>query len=75
MKTSFLHYMTTQMTAPTESIEQSVTTLCNDYQGNSQQEIDKQVDNIQRKSEMLLDLLNHMAHFTKPETGKEGDHE
>lgn len=75
MKTSFLHYMTTQMTAPTESIEQSVTTLCNDYQGNSQQEIDKQVDNIQRKSETLLDLLNHMAHFTKPETGKEGDHE
>ena len=31
MRTSFLHYMTNQMALPSESIDRSVTTLCNNY--------------------------------------------
>ena len=74
MKTTFLHYITNQMAVPAESIDRSVTTLCNNYQAISKEEIDKQVDNIERKSEALVELLNHMAHFTETETGKEADH-
>lgn len=75
MKTSFLHYMTNQMAVPSESIERSVTTLCNNYHDMSKEEIDQQVDNIQRKSDALVELLNHMTHFTETEAGKEGHYE
>ena len=60
---------------PAESIDRSVTTLCNNYHDISKDEIDKQVDNIERKSDMLVELLNHMAHFTDAETGKEANHD
>lgn len=75
MKTSFLHYITNQMAAPADSIDNSVTTLCNSYHDMSIAEIEKQVDNIERKSEILVELLNHMAHFTDTETGKEAAHD
>ena len=75
MKTSFLHYITNQMALPSETIDRSVTTLCNNYQDLSKDEIDKQVDQIERKSDMLVELLNHMAHFTGVETGKEDRHD
>lgn len=75
MKTSFLHYITNQMAVPAESIDRSVTTLCNNYHDISKDEIGKQVDNIERKSDMLVELLNHMAHFTDAETGKEANHD
>lgn len=75
MKTSFLHYMTNQMAVPAESLDRSVTTLCNNYSNMSKEEIDTQVDNIERKSETLIELLNHMAHFTESETGKEADND
>lgn len=75
MKTSFLHYITNQMSAPAEEIDHSVTTLCNNYLVLSKEEVDKQVETIERKSDALLELLDHMAHFTESETGKEGDHE
>lgn len=74
LKTSFLHYITNQMAAPAENIDSSVTTLCNNYQNMSKEEVEKQVDTIKRKSESLLDLLDHMAHFTGTETGKEVSH-
>lgn len=75
MKTSFLHYITNQMSAPAEEIDHSVTTLCNNYLGLSKEEIEKQVETIEHKSDTLLELLNHMVHFTESETGKEGSHE
>jgi methyl-accepting chemotaxis protein len=75
MKTSFLHYITNQMALPAETIDRSVTTLCNNYQNLSKDEIDKQVDQIERKSDTLVELLNHMAHFTGVETGKEDRHD
>jgi methyl-accepting chemotaxis protein len=75
MRTSFLHYMTNQMALPSESIDRSVTTLCNNYQDIAKDEIEKEVTNIERKSETIVELLNHMAHFTEMEDGKEADHE
>lgn len=75
MKTSFLNYITNQMALPAESIDQSVTTLCNNYRSLSKDEICKQVEVIEHKSETLVELLNHMAHFTKSETRKEADDE
>ena len=75
MRTSFLHYMTNQMAVPSESIDRSVTTLCNNYHDITKEEIKKQVTNIERKSETLVELLNHMVHFTEMEEGKEADNE
>jgi methyl-accepting chemotaxis protein len=71
LKTSFLLYMTSQMSTPAENIDNSVTTLCNSYHDSSQQEVEFQVDNIQQKTHALVELLNHIAYFTQPETGKE----
>ena len=67
--------MTNQMSVPTESIDRSVTTLCNNYHDLSKEEIEKQVDNIQRKSDAIVDLLNHMIHFTETDQGKEARNE
>lgn len=75
MKTSFQHYITHQMNDPSNSIDGSVTTICNNRHNISQQETNKQVDNIQRKSQTMVDLLDHLAHFTENETGKEGSYE
>lgn len=65
LKTSFLHYMTKQMSGPTEQIDHCVTTLCNNYNAIEQKELEKQVETIARKGQTLLELLNHMTHFTK----------
>ncbi len=75
MRTSFLHYMTNQMALPSESIDRSVTTLCNNYHDIAKDEIEKEVTNIERKSETIVELLNHMVHFTEMEDGKDADHE
>ena len=75
MKSSFLHYMTKQMAVSTESIDGSVTTLCNNYHYLSQQQKERQVDNIERRTQTIVELLNHIAHFTESNTKKEAAHE
>ena len=75
MKTSFQRYIMQQMNVPTDSIDSSVTTLCNNYHDINKEETDKQVDNIQRKSQMMVGLLDHLAHFSESEAGKEDSHE
>ena len=74
LKTSFLLYMTKQMSESAESIDKSVTMLSYDHQDASQRDIDRQVDNIQRRTQSMVELLNHMAHFTETNTGKEAAH-
>lgn len=61
MKTSFLHYMTTQMTVPSDLIERSVMKLSNNYDTISPQEADFEVTVIKEQSEKILDLLDHMV--------------
>ena len=75
MKTSFLRYMTEQMTVSTECIDKSATKLCNDYTHLSKKEIDQQADNIQQKSQTILEMLKHVAHFAGTDTRKETSHE
>lgn len=62
MKIAFLHHMTNQMLEPTLALENSVKTLCNNYQELTQQEADHEVDNIQQKSHTIIEVLNSMIH-------------
>ena len=75
MKTSFLLYMTNLMSESAESIDNSVTKLCNYCHHLSEKDRNHQVDNIQRKSQTVVELLKHMAHFTETDTGKEVAHD
>ena len=61
MKTSFLHYMITQMTVPSDLIERSVTKLSNNYHDIPVQEANYEVGVIKTQSETVLDLLDHMV--------------
>ncbi len=71
MKTSFLNYMTNQISVPVEGIDKAVTALCNNYQELSKEEKDRLVDNIQLQTQKTVELLDHVAHFAETETGKE----
>jgi methyl-accepting chemotaxis protein len=71
MKTSFLNYMTNQVSIPVEDIDKAVTALCNNYQNLSKEEKDHLVNNIQLHTKTMVKLLNHVAHFAETETGKE----
>ena len=84
MKTTFLHYMTTQMIVPADLIEKSVTKLSNDYFGISPQEAGCEVEVIKQQSKVVLDLLDHMVEALRIEAeesemeikkGKEADHD
>ena len=75
IKMSFLHYMTNQMTEPAQSIDSNVTTLCNNYYTLTNEELNGRVSVIQLKSQAVLDLTNHLAHFTEVEAGKEAAHD
>ena len=47
MKTAFLHHMTNQMTEPSDAIIQSAVNFCDHYNDISQQEADREIENIQ----------------------------
>lgn len=78
MKTTFLHYMTNQMTIPSDLIEHSVTKLSNNYEDISAMEAEYEVDVIKKQTKIILDLLNHMIEaleIEKEEDRKEVAHE
>lgn len=75
MKTSFLHYMTNQMLAPSDAINKSVTTICDHYDDINTQEASRQTDIIRHQSEEMLNLLDHVLHTADSDTRKEGAHE
>ena len=84
MRTSFLHYMTMQMTVPSDLIERSVIKLSNHYGSISPQEAAYEVSVIKEQSGKIIDLLDHMVEalqFEDEETvkdfesGKEVSHE
>jgi methyl-accepting chemotaxis protein len=84
MRTSFLHYMTMQMTVPSDLIERSVIKLSNQYDSISPQEAAYEVSVIKEQSGKIIDLLDHMVEalqFEAEETvkdfesGKEVSHE
>lgn len=75
VKTSFLHYMTNQMLAPSDAISKSVTTICVHYDDINTQEANRQNDIIRRQGEEMLKMLDHMLHTADNDTRKEGAHE
>ena len=75
MKTSFLHYMTNQMTEPSDAIDKSVSELCNNYNSITLKEANREVDMIQKQSHTIIDVLNHMLYAADNDTGKEVAHE
>ena len=62
--------MTNQMTGPSDAIDKSVTTLCNNYHDISQEEIDHEVSNIQKQTDVIIDQLNHLLHVAGNDTEK-----
>ena len=74
LKSSVLNYMTHQLVDPAGQIDSSATILCN-KDDRSEEEKHQEADNIQRKSQTMVDLLNHIAHFTDKEIGKEAGYE
>jgi methyl-accepting chemotaxis protein/sigma-B regulation protein RsbU (phosphoserine phosphatase) len=75
MKTHFLHDMTNQMTIPSGIIEKSVTTLCNDYQHISMEEMNREVSTIKQQSDKIIELLDQMLDAAEDKAGKEATHE
>ena len=71
IKSSFLRYMIKQLEVPALSIDSSVTTLCNNYNKSTKEEVDKQVNNIRIKNEVVIDLLDNITHFSETNEGKE----
>ena len=71
MKTSFLHYMTNQMLAPSDAIDKSVTTLCNYHEDINANETNRQVDIIRTQSEEILHVLDNMLLTAESKSGKE----
>ena len=60
LKTAFLHHMTNQMIAPSQTIVTSVDTLCQHWSSMSKEEAAKVVDSIQKDSQTITDLLGGM---------------
>ena len=60
LKTAFLHHMTNQMIAPSQTILTSVDTLCQQWSNMSKEEAAKVVDSIQKDSQTITDLLGGM---------------
>ena len=75
IKTTFLHFMTNQMIEPAETLDKSVTTLCNDYYDMTSEEADHEAGIIEQQSNVIVDLIDEMLQTAQDETGKEGTHE
>lgn len=75
VKTTFLHNVTNRMIAPSESILESVTTLCDNYQDIALADANRETENIKQQSETILELLSHKFTVSSTERRKEVDHE
>lgn len=73
IKAAFLHYMTNQMVEPAEKLDKSVTTLCNGYRGMTIDEADNAVEEIERQSNVIVELTDQMLQTAQNEEGKGGE--
>lgn len=60
MKTNFLYNMSNQMTTPVKKINQSVMTICDQYNDLTEEETTTQADEIQHQGEKITALLNQL---------------
>ena len=70
VKTSFLHYMTNQMTKPADALDKSVTRLCKNYSRVSSEEIVRQVEAIEQQSRAIVDITDQMLATARGNTEK-----
>jgi methyl-accepting chemotaxis protein len=63
------------MTAPSVIIDNSVTTLCNNYHDISQKDAEQEVEKIKSQSNLIISLLDELVQITELANGKEEDHE
>jgi methyl-accepting chemotaxis protein/sigma-B regulation protein RsbU (phosphoserine phosphatase) len=75
VKTSFFHFVTNQMIAPSESIQHYINILCHHYIELSPEEISQVVDSIDKKSDTVIELINNMLEAADSEAGKEAAHD
>lgn len=75
VKTTFLHNVTDRMIAPSQSIYDSVTNLCDNYNDITLQEAEKEMNNINQQSMTILGLLSQKFSTSYKRTGKEESHE
>lgn len=75
MKTSFLHYVTNQMVAPSQEILRCAKILQERYHELSSREIGYVVDTINKKSDTIVEQLDNMLDVAENEAGKEVGHE
>jgi methyl-accepting chemotaxis protein/sigma-B regulation protein RsbU (phosphoserine phosphatase) len=75
VKATFLHNVTNRMIVPAESINKSVTALCDNYENITLEEADKEISNIKQQSLNILELLSHKFDVPTIKTGKERRHE
>jgi hypothetical protein len=63
------------MTAPATAIDQAVDQFHDITVETPQAETERLTNDIQRQSDVITDLLNHLLEASDTETGKEGAHE
>lgn len=71
VKTAFLHNMTNQMVEPTETIDKSVRTLCDDFQTLTMEETEQMYGVIKTQSEAIVSLLDQQLQSAQKADGKE----
>lgn len=75
VKATFLHNVTNRIIPPAESINKSVTALCDNYENITLEEADKEISNIKLQSQNILELLSHKFDVPTIKIGKERRHE
>jgi K+-sensing histidine kinase KdpD len=74
LKTAFLYFITNRMTAPSVIIDNSVTTLCNNYDDISLKDAESEARKIKEQSQVILELLDELVHVTEIDSRKEVTH-
>lgn len=75
VKATLLHNVTNRMIAPAESINNSVTTLCDHFEDITLTEANKEIGNIKQQSETITELLSQKFNVSHNKTRKEDSHE
>jgi methyl-accepting chemotaxis protein/sigma-B regulation protein RsbU (phosphoserine phosphatase) len=74
VKTTFLHNVSNKMIEPSNSILESIETLCDNYYDISLEEAKRETKNIKLQSETILELFNKNYNAPGNEAGKEEKH-
>ena len=71
MKTAFLHNMTNQLMPPTEAMKEDVKLLCSSERSTDPTVINRLVDDVQKQSKTIAELLNSLLDLSENDSRKE----